>query len=1467
MTERRTARLRTILTDWQLGVFALVCYIPALLAHPGRLPSDTKLYLYLDPGGLMRSAPRAWDATQYGGWVPHQTISYLWPSGPWYWAFDKLGVPDWIAQRLWIATLLLCAGLGARWLARLLGLGRSAALVTALFYMLSPYVLPYISRTSLMLLPFSGLCWLIGLTIKSATGSSWRAPSLFALVMFTVAAPNFTAIVMVAPGPVLWLVDAIWRRTISLKTALLTACKLAALSFVVSLWWVVMLSIQSKHGANVLGFSETLQAVSLTSLSTETLRGLGYWLFYIRDLAGPATSAAAVYLTSTLLMVVSLAVLIGGFAGLSIVRWSARRFAVLLVLAGTILAVSVHPIDSASPLMSPLANASRSGLALSMRSSTRALPLSVLGFALAWGALVTVLSNVRLRWPMRWSRRRPMRWRTVVVPLAAGLLAVVNLPALFTGDIADPAISHDENPPAGWTAAAAALSKTPQTARVLQLPGAPFGAYRWGYTVDPVLPGLTAKPYLNRDLLPLGSPGAMDLLYALDDRFQAGTIEPTSIAPIARYLGADTIFSPNDVAFDRFRTPRPEITNQVLTTTGVGLGTTAAYGVTAPNAPSLATIDEDELSNPLVGTALATTTVTDVTDPQPIIRAKARTVLVVGSADGLVDASASGLLDGSELIRYAADTVHPDARQTATAATTGTPETPSAVIITDSNRDRAEQWRSSRDTLGFTEDGTATGGVSVLDSADARLAVFPEQTSQDETIAIQGGGLTATASAYGEPFAYRPEDRAYMAVDNDPTTAWLVADRANADGAFITVTSPEAVTSLTLTQPSGAGQNRWITAATVSYDHGPPQPLTLDDTSRKAPGQTVTAPAAFTSARITITATTDNDLNPFGHSAVGFATITAAAADGSVLSPTTEVVRPPTTLKTTPTANALFASLATSYVFTRDRTSPTDRWRSDPEPTLTRDLSVSNTSTMHATVTVRLDQRAADRTIAALLAATGAATADSRLTGVAADGGYAAVDGDPNTAWVGSFGRYPGQQTTGTLTIPLKAATTISQIRIRQSTDPRFATITSVALSSGGTSAAQKVPVPAPDAGGMSVVDFSPISGTQLVLTVDSTDAKTTIDRRSGEPTALPFSIQEIDGDGIGPTRLPAALDTGCRTDLVTLDGMGVGVQIVATTSELLSGKAVQAKLCGNASGATTSSLTVAAGEHVLSTAPGMTTGLDIDRITLIPAAQGTTSAESSPSVGATTVPTTGAGAVRPNVTSTKSTHDGDIVSISGCADGCWLVNGEGYERGWTATSNGRSLGEPAQVDGGFNGWWLPAGSDTRSVTLSFGPQHTLDIALLLSALGVLGCIAVAVFAGKRASNWSGTEPRIIGFRGAAAGPPVRPIPTAVVWLLTAAVAALVISPAWGAIGLVVSGVVLAVRRRPQLLAVTALAGICVIAARMLWILRHVRPAPDPTWTFFFESLHRPALLAVVLLFGSVLLDSDTPPAEATSER
>ena len=145
--------------------------------------------------------------------------------------------------------------------------------------------------------------------------------------------------------------------------------------------------------------------------------------------------------------------------------------------------------------------------------------------------------------------------------------------ALRNSGFVDPALERDEQPPAAWLDAAQSLDDLPDGYRVLQLPGTQFGAYQWGYTVDQPLPGLTERPLLTRDLLPLGSPAAMDLIFALDDRVQDGTLHPESVAPIARLLGVDTLWLTNDVQFDRFRLARPEIVNDVLADSVVtGLG-------------------------------------------------------------------------------------------------------------------------------------------------------------------------------------------------------------------------------------------------------------------------------------------------------------------------------------------------------------------------------------------------------------------------------------------------------------------------------------------------------------------------------------------------------------------------------------------------------------------------------------------------------------------------------------------------------------------------------------------------------------------------------------------------------------------------------------------------------------------------------------------------------------------------------
>jgi arabinofuranan 3-O-arabinosyltransferase len=1375
----------------RLGVsaLALLAYLPALLAAPGKMPADTKLYLYLDPGRLISDAPYTWDNRQFAGWVPHQTVTYLWPSGPWYWLFDHLGVPDWIAHRLWIATILFCGGLGVRWAAKHLGLASVGAFTAAIVYQLSPYVLPYLSRTSLMLLPWAAVGWLVALTVRAATRTMWRDAAIFALVILTVGSPNATALAMIAPAPVLWLAHAAWLRTITWRRAAMTAVRIGGLSLAVSLWWIAMLAVQSGHGADVLSYSETLEAVSFTSVSTETLRGLGYWLFYIRDPFGFATSESRHYLELPVIIAAGFALVLCGVAGIVLTRWSQRRYAAMLVFVGIVLAVGVHPIAHSSPLMSRVATSSRSSLSLAIRSSTRALPVSNFGLALGAGALAGAAATFL-------TRHRP-RLR-LLVPAAIAMLAITNMPALFDGGFVDPAISRQENPPAAWRQAAAALDASSSQYRVMQLPGAEFGAYRWGYTVDPPLPGLTSKPLITRDLLPLGSPGAMDLLYALDDRAQSGTIDPRSIAPIARLLAADTIFVANDIAFDRFRTPRPELTDAMFAAQPLGLQAPRPFGNAAPNVPQVAMVDESALAHPQIGEPLPPVELVGVDQPVAMVRASSRQVVVAGSGDGLVDAAAAGLLSGDEAVLYAAEVRGDDVARAG------------MVILTDSNRDRAHQWRGTQDVLGFTETGGPQRDVLQRDTADQRLPVFADENAADQTTA-HVDGLVVRATSYGEPFAYRPEDRPAMAVDGDPSTAWVVGDRADPIGQRLEVTGN--VAGLSLLQSQQLGASRMISRVRLDFDDGASQTLDLDETSLTGQGQRVDVPQGAGFVRITILGVTDRPgaTDP-GPSAVGFAELGLGAHP--------EVVSLPTDL------TGVGADTPLAVVMTRLRSDPLDRWRSDPEPVLVREFRLDTARDFVASVTLHRDDRASDAVLNAL-AGIDTATADRRLTGDPGSTAAHAIDGDPATAWTSPFSNVIGS----TLTVPLDAAAPTSALVLHQIVDDRHSTISRVTVTIGGT--ATSLDVPAPDASGSSTLTFPPSSAASLTLSIDGIAARTTIDRRYGEPTVLPVAITELEAPTIAVGR-PTAPAPDCRDDLMQIDGRPLPIRVDHDAlTQLLPGQSVDVPTC------TSAAVALAAGDHRLSTTAGATTGIDVDRVVL---------RNGAPNYGGLATPVVKA-------TRTRTTR---TATVTNCPSGCWLILGEGFNDGWRASVDGHSLGAPRQIDGGFNGWWLPGSTSAVTVMMHWTPQRTMWIGLTLAGLALVGCI-VLVWRGRRTGSLPAFDPPVPGW-------PVDtvPRPTGVaIGIALAALAALCISPKYGVVAAVLA-VAIAVSRRPVLAGLLSILTIAGCAAVILRRQLRYHLVANPSWPAAFDDLHRAGLLAVVLLLVTTL--GDRCPAAETEQ-
>jgi arabinofuranan 3-O-arabinosyltransferase len=1368
-----------------VAALALIAFVPALASSPGRMPADTKLYLYLDPGRLLQTSASTWDPSLYGGWVPHQMVAYLWPSGPWFWLCDRIGLADWVAHRLWLGAILFLGGLGVLKLVKAFGMPLRGMAVAALVYQLSPYVLPYVSRTTVMLLPWMSLGWLILLTMRSVHEGGWRYPALLTLVVCTASPVNATAFAMVLPGPLLWVAFELHSRRVSARQVLRATARIALLAIPASVWWIAMLTIQSRYGADVLAYSESLAAVSGSSSSTEVVRSLGYWLFYLRDSNFAATSSSAPYQESSALIAVGYTLATLCLAGLVLTRFRQRRLAIALVFVGAALSVGFHPFHDPAPLPSAIRD---TGIALALRSSTRALPLLSLGMALGAAALAVAIARTRVR------------WRAVPAVVVVALVAA-NLPSLWSAGLVDPDVSREQDPPAAWRDAAAALDARGDETRVLQIPGADFGTFRWGFTVDQPVSGLTSKPLVTRDLLPLGSAQLMDLLFALDNRLQAGSLEATALAPLARFLAADTVWVTNDAAFDRFRTLRPELLADMFAVPPDGLGEPIEFGTPTANIPQVAIVDEESVADPRVGLPLAPVLLVPVESAQPLIRLGGRLVVLDGSGDGMVDAAAAGLLDGSELVRYANDLAADEWHNLADDA---------VIIVTDSNRDREYVWASVQETVGMTESG-GPGSDGVAYGSTERLPLFAFDSPGTQTTAALDGGLTVQATTYGLPYSLLPEYRAAQAVDGDPATGWKVY--AEGIGESLSVSGAQ-VAELRLLQLQDPDLVRYISAVDIAVD-GVVQRVVLDESSLEAPGQAITLPAGD-EIRITIAAVDRRSPVPLsGSEWIGFAEIGIEAQ---------EWISPPST------ALAASGERPVALILTRERVSATERLRSDPEPVLARLVDLPAELAGELSVRLRLNRRAPDAVIDAFAQSTIDATSNRRLAGFPDARASAAFDGDPDTAWITPFHSSVGSR----LTVALRPDSTVSTLRLRQPSSDQLAVITAVRVVVDGVTS-DVLTVPPPDSSGVSSIAFPAASGDELTLEIAAVVPNLTSNERYNAVAQLPSAISEI--SGLPLARSERAAPAACMSGLLAVDGQPIALAV--DMAALLAGESVVAQPCG------ADEVRLAAGPHHLLSTAGLITGIDVDAITVVPAAAlpaAFPAADRQPS----------------GVTILDRSATSARIEVPACPNGCWLIFGEGHSPGWQATVDGTKLSAPEPVSGGANGWFLPPSTSTTTVDITFTPQRTLDIALLLSAAAVAVCVLLV------GAPMIRRRPRVRS--PIAASPPSLVAPwqqagsrAATAAAVTLVVGALALVGGWWALAALPVAALVVHRRQLRLAGLLAVVGIgsagLLVAARQL---RSSWPAATG-WLHRFEGLHEPVMFLIVLLLLAAFASDERP--------
>lgn len=1322
---------------WWIGGLATVAglaYVPLLAVRPGVITPDTKTYLYLDPTKFLSQVAFMWNPSVGLGGVTHEYIGYLFPMGPFYAVFHGLGVPVWVVQRLWLGTILFGAGLGVLYLSRILGLKGPGPTAAALAYMLSPYFLQYSGRISVILLPWAGLPFMLGLTIVALRRGGWREPALFAFVVALVSGINASSVIYVGVAPVMWLFYAvIVLRESTWRHALATGLRITVLTLGACVWWIAGLGVEAAYGVNVLKFTETVPSTSATSNPTDIIRGLGYWYFYGTDHLGPWTNAATRYTQNVWLLGTSLAMPVVSLVAAAFVRWKERAYFLVLLFVGLVLSVGPFPFSDPTRIggwLKSFMTDTTAGLAL--RSTDRATPLVLLALFMLLGSALTAL----------WLRLSLAGIATAVC--VAGLV-VANIPSLFNGDTIANNFTQPAALPSYQLAAINHLNATHPGTRVFAIPGNDFASYDWGDTIDTPQSALLNRDFVTREQQIMGSIATADTLYAVDGPLQDGVANWNALAPMSRLMGAGDVMVEYDQRYEHYGIPQPQLVALQLLQTPAGLTDPTSFGSPRPNVSTVSTLNEEDLSvQGNVGWPSPIVTYT-VPDPRALVRGESDSgaVVVAGDATGLNNLAGLGLLNTRSAIYYAG-TLATHGAQLQQLASQG-----AQLVVTDTNRKQAFRWDTLTANAGYTE--TPGGNPAKTDLSDSPIELFPGTGITSKTYATYVGAVNVTASSYGNSVSYTPEDQAYSAIDGNFDTAWIT-------GTFVPdpkgewwqsqFTNPVTTDHITVVQPQHGDRSRWVAGVTLTFDGKNPISYDLTPASHLTSGQTLTFPVqTFHTLRVTIEGTTNDTAPPLSAAAVGFSEIQIPGqAVRQVLQMPTQML---SALGTASAADRV------SVVMTRARTSGYPP-RSDPETTIARTFTLPTARTFTLSGSASLSSLIPDDEIDRLVgrASNGAggvrdAYSTGRLPGDLKATASATVDGNSATAWQPGLGS--NAQVGASLTYDLTKSQAVNHLDLQVIADGRHSVPTALTVTSGSQVRQVAVPPIADSAvpGAVTTVPltFPAITGSHFIVTFTAVRPEYAANYYSAGPLALPLGVAEIGIPGVHFSPTPTALPGNCVSNLLTIDGQPISVAVIGSTTSALDGGQVQVAPCGpNAKG-----IALAAGPHVLqsavghnppcASAPTTCTGWNLDQLVLDSAAGGGVGPLPAPTAAGTpSLPATQSG-VPPTVTQTSSHIDNLDARVTGATHPFELVLGESANKGWQAVASpgpgapagahAVSLGAPQLVDGFANGWHITAqdlhalGGPNFTVALTWAPQRYVWVALAVSAVTLALCLVL----------------------------------------------------------------------------------------------------------------------------------------------
>ena len=1291
-TDRRLtdrARDRLMVLGLTLFSFAL-----AFWQAPGIATADTKIDLHVDPGSFLSFVAAAWSNTADLGEVHSAQYSgYLWPMGPVFAALHAIGIGPWVVERLWLGLLFALAAWGmVRLMDLIVGRPRGIAhLAAAAFFVLNPYVVVFTARTSITLIGYAALPWLLIVTyhgVRATRGvRGWRGwwwASAFALILTSTGGGVNAAVVgWMLVGPVVLALYEPAVGTVRWRDCIGFLIRAGFLSLIASLWWVVPVLVHVHYGINFLQYTEQPATIWGTNSLTESLRLMGYWTSYLGVGFGinrPFSTDASTLLFNP--FVVGASLLLPALAVAGFVR--ARRISyapllLLLVVVGVTIETAGFP--DGTPVRGTMVWIYQHIFVLSfMRTTNKAAPLVAVGVAglLGLGARELI---VRAR---RASDLRLRRAGPVAVPIALAALIVLAALPLIRGKAIDTQLSF-KRIPSSWSQAAQGLNRTlPANTRALVLPGQIFAYYTWGGTLDAILPRLTTRPVAVRYETPYSDLHADDLLATVDDLVQENRLLPGALTPLLRLMGVGAVVTGADDDLSRSGALAPAAAAGVLARQGYATPA-HSYGPVRSYAPAAGDLG--------AGTRLPEVRLYNVPGSRGIVHIDpvGPATVVDGSAQSLADLAAFGSLPSTAPVLYAGDQSPSQLRALAAAG--------ADLVVGDSNRRQAYVPETTQQNR-----GSVLATAALFPVGEATLNPFATAGTAGQTVsALQGARyVTSPSQSGGLQF---PEDAPFAAFDGKLSTEWIADRNAPVIDRWVQVgfNAPRNVPYVDVVPFDDAhGTVARVDVNGISHAVGPGRtriPVNLHDVS---------------AVRVTVTGL----IKP-RHGDAGAGGFREIVIPGLHLR---QYLRAPIVIGRG-LAGADLSRDSLSYLFTRQtgddpfRRSPygattlldDPRARGDAEAQLQRIVFAPATRSYRVAAWVAPAVAAPDSSLDRLAGYRGRTRYDSSSRyqdrpAYRASSAFAPATASPRPGWIGVWA--PGDAPSPWITFRAPRALSVSRVRIvASSAAVRRPTQVRLSWATGHTGA---LPVAAD--GTVNLGQTVRARALKLTVLAAAFAPGTTAAQRQTRAVG----IGAIAVPGLTAARIPQSgrLEAPCGTIAITVNGRRIPMAPVGTVSQLDAGQPLPARACAAGRPGVSPAVTIGAGVAHVSSLPGP---FSVDTLRL-----------RSPAPHRAAAPVSG-GTVLSSGRLSPSDVSGVRVTLRGRS---WIVLGESWDQGWRATCDGRALGAPQVIDGYANGWQAPAGC--RNVALHFGPQSGIDKSYEASSVAAALMLALLAFGAIR---------------------------------------------------------------------------------------------------------------------------------------